>query len=231
MLFFIIRKKQIFVKTALILLFLFSNGIVSGILWRFLEHPWKRLEYDILKNADGIVVLSGGRHLPPGNSKIIEWNDPDRFIAGVNLFKAQKSNRLIFTGGLNGFSTDLPPEGDIYIEEAISMGIPSRNLYTTYPIYNTFQEAKAVKVLLNQELQSKSKSIILVTSAFHMNRAKKVFEREGFLVQPYPVDFKSRKSFISLLKDPLRWIPNSRYLYRNSAALREFIGRIVYRIW
>ena len=31
--------------------------------------------------ADAIVVLSGGRHLPPSSyKKIIEWDDPDRFM-------------------------------------------------------------------------------------------------------------------------------------------------------
>ena len=89
----------------------------------------------------------------------------------------------------------LPPEGDIYINEAISKGIPKENLFTTYPVTNTLQEAKAIKKLLVNEILSSKKKIILVTSAFHMKRAKKVFEREGISVQPYPVDFKSSKSF------------------------------------
>ena len=131
----------------------------------------------------------------PGNTKIIEWSDPDRFLAGINLYKADKANRLIFTGGINPFDSSLPPEGNIYIMEAISMGIPKKDLFTTYPVTNTIQEAKAIKKLLNSEILSSQKKIILVTSAFHMNRAKKVFEREGISVLPYPVDFKSNKSF------------------------------------
>jgi uncharacterized SAM-binding protein YcdF (DUF218 family) len=34
-------------------------------------------------------------------------------------------------------------------------------------------------------------SIILVTSAYHMQRSKYLFEKQGFDVMPYPVDFKS----------------------------------------
>ena len=75
------------------------------------------------------------------------------------------------------------------------MGIPKEDLYTTNPIHNTLQEAKAVKKLLNDEIPFIQKKIILVTSAYHMKRAKKVFESEGISVQPYPVDFKSNKSF------------------------------------
>jgi len=228
---FIFRKKVKFIYSAFIFLIIFSNGLFADILWTLLEYPWKRLDYSLVAPSDGIVVLSGGRHLPPGNTKIIEWYDPDRFIAGIDLYKENKSNRLIFTGGINPLTSDLPPEGDVYIKEAVSMGLPKEDLYTTYPVNNTLQEAKAIKKLLNNEIPLIQKKIILVTSAFHMKRAKKVFESEGINVQPYPVDFKSSRSFISLLRNPLKWMPDSYYLYQSSSAIREIIGRIIYRAW
>ena len=231
MLIFIINRKAKFIYSAFVLLIVFSNGFLADSLWRLLEYPWKRLDYSVVNYADGIVVLSSGRHLPPGNSKIVEWGDPDRFLAGINLYKANKSNKLIFTGGINPLIPGLPPEGNIYIEEAISMGIPNKNLFTTYSVTNTLQEAKAVKKILNNEISSSRKEIILVTSAFHMKRAKKVFEREGIVVLPYPVDFRSSKSLSSSLRNPLKWVPSSASLSRNSSAIREIIGRIIYRSW
>ena len=228
---FIIKRKTKFIYSALVLLVVFSNGVLADSLLRLLEYPWKRLDYSIVKSSDGIVVLSSGRNKPPGNSKIIEWGDPDRFLAGIALYRANKSNRLIFTGGINPLSQGLPPEGNIYIKEAISMGIPKKDLFTTYSVTNTLQEAKAVKKILNNEISSSQKEIILVTSAFHMNRAKKVFEREGITVLPYPVDFNSNKNLSSSLRNPLKWIPNSSSLSRNSFAIREIIGRIIYRTW
>ena len=228
---FIIKKKEKFIYSAFVLLFVFSNGILADSLWVLLEHPWKRLDYSVVNSSDGIVVLSSGRYLPPGNSKIIEWGDFDRFLAGIDLYKANKSKRLIFTGGINPFSPGLPPEGDIYIKEAISMGIPKKDLFTTYSVNNTLQEAKAVKKILNKEINSSQKEIILVTSAFHMKRAKRVFEKEGIDVLPYPVDFVSSKSILSSLRNPLKWVPSSSSLNLNSSAIREIIGRIFYRIW
>ena len=138
---------------------------------------------------------------------------------------------MIFTGGINPLTSDLPPEGNIYIKEAISMGIPKNDLFTTDPVNNTLQEAKAIKKLLNNELPLIQNRIILVTSAFHMKRAKKVFESEGISVQPYPVDFKSNKSFISSLRNSLSWMPSSYSLNKSSSAIREIIGRFVYRAW
>ncbi len=225
---FVIRKKIKFIYSAIIFLFVFSNGFVSDTLWHLLEYPWKRLNYSTLNSAEAIVVLSGGRHLPPGKTKIIEWGDPDRFFAGIKLYKEKKSNKLVFTGGVNPFKSNLPPEGNVYIEEAISMGIPRKDLFTTYPVYNTFEEAKAIKKLLFNDRNANQKRIILVTSAFHMKRAKKVFEREGMKVLTYPVDFKSNGNMISSLRNPLKWIPSATSLNKSSAAIREIIGRIIY---
>ena len=197
-----------------------------------MEYPWERLDYTSIGSSDGIVVLSGGGiSLPTQNTKIIEWRDPDRFLAGIDLYKAKKANRLIFTGGINPLASDLPPEGDLYIQEAILRGIPKEDLFTTYPVSNTLQEAKAIKKLLNDAIPSSQKKIILVTSAFHMNRAQKVFEREGISVVPYPVDFKVDKNFLYSIRNPLMWIPNSSNLNRSTKAIREIIGRIFYRTW
>ena len=41
-------------------------------------------------------------------------------------------------------------------------------------------------------------SILLVTNAYHMNRAKKTFERQNFKVNPYPVDFKTNPKNVNL---------------------------------
>ena len=111
------------------------------------------------------------------------------------------------------------------------MGVPKEDLFTTSPVKNTLQEARAIKKLLNNEVSLIRKKVILVTSAFHMRRAKKVFENEGISVQPYPVDFKSNKSFFSSLRNPLKWMPSSSHLSKSSYAIREIIGRIIYGAW
>ena len=126
---------------------------------------------------------------------------------------------------------NLIKEGKIYIKEAIAMGVPKKNLFTTYSETNTHQEAKAVKKLLKAKVPSKRKNIILVTSAFHMKRAKRIFEREGINVLPFPVDFKSTGNLISSLRNPLKWMPSASGLNKSSTAIREIIGRIIYGAW
>ncbi|WP_308789026.1 YdcF family protein [Prochlorococcus marinus] len=177
-------------------------------------------------------MLSGGRHLPPGNSEIIEWYDPDRFLSGVELYKSGKAENLIFTGGINPYFPEIPPEGDLYKKEALSIGIPKDDLYTTSPVLNTEQEARAIKKLFNSMFNKKRPKIILVTSAFHMQRAKKLFERKNITVYPYPVDFKSQKvNSYSIFLNPLNWAPNAMHLNNSSIAIRELLGRLFYKTW
>ncbi len=217
---------------SLALLWTFSIGIVSDVLWRLVESPWQRVEASSAANADAIVVLSGGLHLAPGKAKVIEWYDPDRFFSGIQLFNAGKAPKLLFTGGSSPFQPGIPPEGLIYTKEAISLGIPEEAIYSTKPVMNTSEEATEISKLLNTLLIKDAPEIILVTSAFHMQRAKRLIERKGIKVRPFPVDFKSsNKSARSPLIYPYNWIPNASRLSSSSTAIREIIGRTFYRTW
>ena len=209
-------------------LIFFSNNITNQILWGFLEHPYQRSDEKEVKKGDYIVVLSSSRYRPPGNNNIFEWNDPDRFIAGINLFKAKKGSSLLFTGGANPYKSKLPLEGNIYKKEAIELGIPKDLVFTTKKVYNTFQESIEIADFIKKKGLSKRR-IILVTSAYHMKRSKKLFERQGLIVQEFPVDFKSNKIRMSNILNPINFIPNAASLSASSEALREILGRIFYK--
>ena len=209
----------------------FSNGVVSELLWRLVESPWQRISSEKALVSDAIVVLSGSRHAAPGDEKIVEWLDPDRFFAGIDLFKKGKAPIIIFTNGKSPFQKNMQGEGEYYQKEAEKLGIPITSIRNSGTAFNTYQEATQIKKLLNSNNDLKVKqNILLVTSAFHMKRAKKVFEQKGFIVSPFPVDFKSRGKWTgSTLFDPTLWVPNADYLASSSAALREIIGRIIYK--
>ena len=210
------------------LLWLFSTGLVAQLLWRLVEVPWQRQSAQVAPRADAIVVLSGGRHAAPGPSRVTEWHDPDRFLAGVALFQAQRAPRLLFAGGRNPFHPGLAPEGTLYLQEAEALGIPAAAMESTGPVVNTAEEAAAIRMLL----PSASQRVLLVTSAFHMQRARRLFERQGMTVLPWPVDFKARAVWAgSIWSDPIQWLPTARSLDDSSVALRELLGRLVYRSW
>ena len=213
---------------ALSVLTLFSTGWMAQLLWRSVEAPWQRRSVDSAPDAAAIVVLSGGRHAAPGGDRISEWHDPDRFLSGVALFKAGRAPRLLFTGGQSPFQPGLSPEGALYLEEAAAMGVPATAMTSIPPVVSTAEEARAVAALLHRD----ERTVLLVTSAFHMRRAQRLFEREGLTVLPFPVDFKARGHWAGpIWGDPMMWVPTARHLDDSSRALREWIGRLVVRSW
>ena len=98
---------------------------------------------------------------------------------------------------------------------------------STPPVVNTAEEAAAIRQLLPARAR-----ILLVTSAFHMHRAQRLFERQSLKVLPFPVDFQARGRWAGpLWRDPSQWLPSARALDDSSRALRELLGRVVYRSW
>ena len=224
----LIRRRRGPVLLAVVVLWLFSTGFVAQMLWRLVEWPWQRRAADHAPQADAIVVLSGGRHAAPGPARASEWHDPDRFLAGVELFRAGRAPLLLFTGGQSPFQAGLAPEGELYRREAIGLGVPADAIASTPPVRNTAEEAAAIRALLPPD----PSRVLLVTSAFHMRRAQRLFERQGMTVRPFPVDFQARAAWGGAVAlDPLMWLPTSRGLDQSSRALRELLGRVIYRSW
>jgi len=196
----------------------------------YVEYPYKRMSPKNVNNADAIVVLSGMRELNNKNTKIFEWNDADRFFAGLKLYSEGKSKNLIFTGGYSPFFNNNITEGEINKTDAINLGIPSSSIFISKKAYNTYQEAKVIKDLISNNPTINGKEIILVTSAFHMKRAKFLFESFGMEVIEFPVDFKSGYLQGNFFYNPYYWFPNSGSLHISSIALREIMGRLFYKV-
>jgi uncharacterized SAM-binding protein YcdF (DUF218 family) len=152
-----------------------------------------------------------------GDSTYVEWGDPDRFFGGMALFKAGKAQKLVFTGGKMPWNKAKKTEGEVLRKYAISNGIASEKIYITKDVENTADEAVAVKELISQ-----SKRIILVTSAFHMYRAKRLFEKEGFEVIAYKVDYKTEGENVTTIMD---FLSSSGNLAKTESGIREIIGR------
>ena len=212
-------KKRFFVFLAFLVLLVSSNPMVGNYLMKNLEYPYQPIPMSSIKENDAIVVLSGGLH-QAGNKKhsTYEFNDPDRFFAGIDLIKNYKSDKLIFTAGQLPWSDNGLPEGYVLKGKAISLGVPGVILVTE-KVKNTYEESLAVtKIVPNNS------SIILVTSAFHMQRSKYLFEKQGFDVMPYPVDFKSSIQNLTIIS----FLPKVEAFRKTSLFIRENIGRLYY---
>ena len=218
----ILNSKKISL-TGIAILIIFSVPIVSNKLLAYLESDYELIKPSKVESADAIVVLSGMvSTIKTKDGLEYEWGSGvDRFFTGIDLFNLNKAPTLIFTGGKLPWSIGVP-EGEFLKKEAIKLGIPKKDILITENVENTDQEAKAIKKLLSTD----NPKIILVTSAFHMPRAKLVFEAAGINVIPSPVDFiigAEKLTFMNL-------IPSASSFANTSFFVREMIGRTYYNL-
>lgn len=218
------KKKRWPIYTAMVCLYLFSTPIFAETFFKIVEGTDSRQSPDNLSKAEAIVVLSGMINQVKSTKGVYpEWMDPDRFFAGIDLYKSGKASKIIFTNGKLPWDNAKNAEGDILRKFALDYGVPDSAIVLTGNVENTADEAKAVVRLLG-----KWKHIILVTSAYHMPRAKQHFESQDFIVHPFKVDFKidqlNRLTIIDFLPDA-----NSFKLL--NTGYRELIGRVIYYIF
>ena len=219
----LIKNKKKLIYIAIGVIYILSTPTFSNNLFKLIEGSEYRKPVSAIDSADAIVVLSGMLEINEvGDSTYIEWGDPDRFFGGIALFKAGKAQKLVFTGGKMPWDKTRKTEGEVLKEYAVSSGIPNEKIFVTKDVENTADEAVAVK-----ELISPSKRIILVTSAFHMYRAKKVFEKQGLIVIPYKVDYKASDNNQVTFMD---FLPSTGNLGLTETGMREVIGRLFYLV-
>jgi uncharacterized SAM-binding protein YcdF (DUF218 family) len=215
------KKKLIYITIGV--LYIISTPIFSSNFFKLVEGTEYRKPINTIDSADAIVVLSGMLEINEiGDSTYVEWGDPDRLFGGITLFKAGKAQRLVFTGGKMPWDKVKKTEGDVLKDYAISNGIPSEKIFVTKGVENTAEEAVAVK-----EFIGTSKRIILVTSAYHMYRAQRLFEKQGVKVIPYRVDYKVT---INVNLTILKFVPSTGNLQLTETGIREILGRLFYLI-
>ena len=208
---------------SLALLIAFSLPLTATAVWKGLEADFPFREVADLEGQDAVVVLSGIVGARPVDGKLLtDWGDPDRFFTGLQILEERKAGVLILTQGKVPWAQG-PTEGVILRDQAIRMGVSPDKILLTAEAANTFEEAQAVKALMDER---KLESVVLVTSSFHMPRAKRIFDSVGIVSEPYPTDFKTLGAELNWLS----FVPSAGAFSRTSSGLREYIGRIYYAL-
>ncbi len=220
---------SLFVKTrwprivALLLLFSISNPLIGRQTMQILERHHPPIDIATLPEMKTVVVLGGIMRtvsLPNGEIKHDFMDTVDRFETALNLIEMGRTEQIIFTRGQLPWSIG-PPEGEILHALALRRGLQEDQVQLTDIAANTAQEARAVKRLLGEERQ-----IGLITSAFHMPRAQRLFENEGFVVTPIAVDHRAELQGLTLQD----FLPDAEALVQTSLFWREMLGRAYYTL-
>ncbi len=217
------RNRPVLIMAAT-LLWTLSTPVIANALFRMVEGERVRLTASEMPEAAAVVVLSGMlQHVQGSKGLVPEWGEAaDRLFGGIELMQANKAQRLVLTRGLLPWQGAIRAEGEILREIAIAAGVPAERIVLTPPAMNTADEAVGVRGLL----ASDAGPVILVTSAFHMSRARALFEQQGLSVIEYPVDFRVGASGTA----PTDYFPSAGALRNSDEAIREWLGQAYYAL-
>ena len=226
-LFFILGKKKpavLLLLWSIFWLWLWSAPLWSDFIRGGLESKFGYRPATEFPSVDAIVVLGGGvRGYAGPKLPMIDLNRAaDRELFCAQLYQANKAKVVILTGGADPVNrTGAAAIGmKIFL---INLGIPAAAIRTGVNSRNTVENVQEVLHILKS---LKGKTILLVTSAMHMQRAYWLFSQSGLNVIPAPTDFEVVNIPFSLY----RILPDAEALENSSRAAREFIGLGFYKL-
>lgn len=210
--------------TGLICLYGFSLTPVAGSLIKPLEGEFAPLDR-APGVVDAVVVLTGGTR-DVGLFRIGPVPDSGgmvRLVEGIRHQRGLQDVPLVICGGRADPSKAAVSFGEAMLRQAMKLGVKRADVLLEDGSYNTLEGAKALKGLLSPRGEARPR-IILVTSAFHMGRSVRFFQRQGFQVVPAPTDFLSEDTGFSLMN----WIPSAAGMGVSATAVYEYLVRSWY---
>ena len=165
--------------------------------------------------TDAIILLGGGMGADTNHSSYAEMaSGADRVWQAVRLFKAGKAPVIVATG-FYPQDTTLPLLKDFGVAEESVSFLEARN---------TEEEAKGIA-------KRGYKKVLLVTSAWHMKRARLMFEKyaPGIEVICAPADFEQTVMAENFFSSKAI-LPDANAFYLNSTAFHEWVGIVGYKL-
>jgi len=218
------KKLTIFSAKFLLILFLFFGYTpLSNFLLNKLEDFIKPSKYPV-QQLKGVVVLGGsfnsGLQSKERNEVLLN-SSAERLTKVLEIYNKNPKILILFSG----FSGALKPQGwsesDMAKKFFLEQGVRSENLIFENKSRNTFENINYSKDIINNYKGTWG----LITSASHMPRSYFGFKRQGLILEPIIVDFKTGTS-------PIFWISFNigSGLSNWSTLLHEVVGISYYKI-
>ncbi|HIK16934.1 MAG TPA: YdcF family protein [Leptolyngbyaceae cyanobacterium M33_DOE_097] len=223
------RRAAIPVALALAVLLIGSNGWLAGWLVRSLE--MQHVPSGELPTADAIVVLGGCTRPASAPRPWVDLSEEgDRVLQGIRLYQQGKAPKIIFSGGRIDWHGGGTPESQDMATIATAFGVPTAAILQDPTSLNTRQNAVNVQQILKREGMRR---VLLVTSAMHMPRSLRIFQKLGIEAIPAPTDFlytEEEQGWLSSTSEAisLNVLPDADRLRVITRALKEYVGTFVY---
>ncbi len=210
---FLSRKKKKYGKVLIIagilFYFFFSITPISDFILSPLEAKYSPLTFEDMEAADKTVLLLGGRE-----SNVLRSSEV------LRIWHLSKEPMKIIISGTDPL-IEASEEAQAVRNFFIHRGILPENIIIEGKSRNTRENVMNVKEIVGEE------EFFLVTSAYHMDRSMREFERLGANPIPAPTDFKRKRYSSYHLLD---FFPSAQNLRKSDLAFHEYFGAIYYQI-
>ncbi|MDN3668045.1 YdcF family protein [Echinicola jeungdonensis] len=210
----------------IILLLLFTNKWLSNTVMNAWEPPYK--SFETLPDFEMGIVLTGVTNLDKTAYDRTFFNKgADRATHAVQLYKMGKINKILITGGQGFDPVNSNTEAELLADFMEMAGVPARDILIENKAKNTYQNAIFSKEKLLESGFDLNSTYLLITSAFHIKRAKGCFDKAGLATETFPVDYYSSDSKVNF-QSLLQPTPEGLLLWHK--LFKEWIGIIAYKM-
>ena len=215
------KRKKVAVFSALILLYLFSAGLPLHLFSRAWDVSHTGLKP---KSRYSCAVVLGGFVSADAQENGFFNTSADRFIQGVELYKAGKVSHVLVTGGNGSIIPGRFSEAEWTMSHLRLAGIPDSAIIIEGRARNTEENIAFSKPIL--KAHKLNGPYLLVTSAFHMRRALAICEKQHLDIIPYSCNYLVSDGPVSLGE---LW-PDAQNLAWWQYYIKEVIGLIVVKL-
>jgi uncharacterized SAM-binding protein YcdF (DUF218 family) len=209
-----------------ILLLVFSNPFLSNLALLAWEPPYKSFEE--IPNREFGIVLTGVTNLnKTATDRTFFGKGADRITQALQLYRMGKIKKILITGGQGLNPTNPYSEAELLKRFLIMTGMPDTDILIEEKSVNTRENALFTKEFLKKNGIATDQEFVLITSAFHMPRSKKCFDKVGLKTIPFPVDYYSHDIKYDL---PSILYPGPGAISNWQLLVKEWIGLVVYRL-
>lgn len=217
------HNKQVAFITAAFLTLLFTNSIIFDEFMRVWEFDGKTKEE--VAHHDVGIVLGGMVAYNMDLERISFRRGSDRLWKAVELYKMGKLDKLLLSGDSGSLIEDGLNEAQQLKAYLVQLGIPAEDILTETRSRNTHENAiETAKTLKNHP---EFDSYLLITSGYHMRRAKACFDKVGLKVDTYSTDLYTGKRYLTFER---LFIPNIEVMKNWNLLSHEITGYVVYKL-
>lgn len=214
------RAASILAIGALSWLWLWSTPAASLAIRSHIESRHPDVPIASLPSADAIVVLGGSVTPPESPGQFVNLSSgADRVWHAARLYKAGKAPFIVLSGGSDP-ACSVMSEAQAMRIFLRDLGVPDQAMLLEQESRNTQQNAEYSARLLHARGLNRT---LLVTSALHMERARREFEIQGLEVIPAVTDREAGAP----PPVPWRYLPDAEALSSSAGALKEIVGQWV----